>query len=88
MNKKLFEHKICQIQTATSKTGKPYFNIKVENGYCIGEGNDREKPFKVKLDKLYEALCHFKEITPTKLKPYVNGNQSPAYAILKEAKLI
>ena len=33
MNKEQFEHKICQIQTATSKTGKPYFNIKVENGY-------------------------------------------------------
>lgn len=87
MNKAQFKHKIGKIQTATSKKGKEYFNIKVENDYCVGEGYNRKKPFKIKIDKLYEAYCKL-NITPTNLKCFVNGNQSPAYAILKEAGLI
>lgn len=87
MNKTQFKQRIGKIQTAVSKEGKLYFNIKVENGYCIGEGNDREKPFKIKIDKLYEAYRKL-NITPTNLKCFVNGNQSPAYAIFKEAGLI
>ena len=53
---------------------------------CFGTSTTRA-PFDISLDDLYEAYVMCDKINTKTIKPFVNGRQSPALAILIEMGL-
>ena len=89
ISKKEFLRRIHEIRSAISVTGKRYSNIYVnkEEKICTGIREESGEPFKIQLDKLFEAYQNLDVINTATLKEYVDRVQSPSFAILKEAGL-
>lgn len=79
---------ISQVTTAESIKGRHYDGIKVVGKFIIGVRRSTSKSFKINIENLYNAYIELDVVNTTTLRPYVNGVQSPAYAILIKANLI
>lgn len=88
ISKQEFIERVSRISSAQSVQGKIYVSIHVDGSVCTGIRKSTGKSFKVNLDRLYEAYIENKEINTAVLKSYVDRNQSPAFAILKEAGIV
>ncbi|WP_282917805.1 hypothetical protein [Porphyromonas macacae] len=90
IDKREFLERLRSIRSATSKTEMRYTSIHIENEkVCIGIRESTGKHFKIIIDRLYNAYYEldWEEINTTTLKKYVNGVQSPSWAILGEMDL-
>ena len=88
ISKQEFIERISKISSAKSLQGKTYVSIHVDGSVCTGIRKSTGKSFKVNLDKVYEVYIENEEINTAVLKPYVDRNQSPAFAILKETGIV
>lgn len=88
MKRDKFISMISQVTTAESIKLRYYDDIKVVGKFIIGVRRSTSKSFKINIENLYSAYMELDVIDTITLKPYVNGVQSPAYAILMKANLI
>lgn len=88
LSKSEFVDTIAKINNAESVTGVKYNNIEVVNGIICGIRESTNEPFSISADALFNAYCKVDVFNTIALKPYVNGVQSPAMAILIATKLI
>ena len=88
MKRDKFISMISQVTTAESIKGRHYDSIKVVGKFIIGVRRSTSKSFKINIENLYNAYIELDVVDTKTLKPYVNGVQSPAYAILIKANLI
>lgn len=88
MKRDKFISMISQVTTAESIEGSYYDDIKVVGKFIIGVRRSTSKSFKINIENLYSAYMELDVIDTITLKSYVNGVQSPAYAILMRANLI
>lgn len=88
LSKTEFIDAIAKINNAESITGVKYNNIDVVNGIICGIRESTDEPFSISVDALYNAYSELDVFNTSALKPYVNRVQSPAMAILIEAKLV
>lgn len=89
ISKEEFLRRISEVHSAESITGRKYLDIHTdkERRICTGTREETGKPFKIRLDKLFEAYQQLDEISIGTLKQYVNRVLSPSLAILKKAGL-
>lgn len=87
IDKKEFIEIISKIHSAESEQGKVYSSIAVHGSVCSGIRESTGNPFKIDLDKLYEAYRISHKLRTLIFKAYVGKVQSPSYAILKAANL-
>lgn len=88
MKRDKFISMISQVTTAESIKGRHYDDIKVDEKFIIGVRRSTSKSFKINIENLYNAYIELDVVNTKTLKPYVNGVQSPVYAILMKANLI
>lgn len=65
-----------------------YSHIRVEDRKIRGVRDSTKHPFEIDVDALYQAYEENETINTSVLKIYVDGVQSPAYAILIKMGLI
>lgn len=82
-----FKKKFENIKNAESKNGAIYNEIQLNGDTITGIRLNTKEPFTIKLTNLYSAYINEDKINTSSLKEYVPRVQSPAYAILIEAKL-
>ena len=88
LSKSDFIAAIAKIHDAESTRGRKYTNIQIKNGLIIGTRESTKGVFNISIERLYQAYTDLLRFNTTTLKPYVNGVQSPALAILMAANLI
>lgn len=80
-----FVERVKAVDYAVGIEGQTYRCVSCDDEYYFGI---RGTAFKINLHKLYEAYLTCRLINTSTLKEYVNGVQSPSYAILKKAGLL
>lgn len=79
---------LSKVTAATSLTGIEYTNIAVSGDKIIGKRESTNQPFKISIDKLYNAYKELDVFSTSSLQYFVSRVQSPSMAILIASKVI